>query len=148
MMFQATKDSLIDATTRVWPQGVEIWPSVTVLAMNVIVMVFALRIHYFSGNVLILVMVVSYFLKYTIVKKLANWYTVLLLLTTLCTTAIFIMNAILLKTRPLTTLPLSKVACTLAVSSHRFDHTTICQSHVLPQSHLSLISRTGPSIVQ
>jgi hypothetical protein len=44
VMFQATRDSLINATTRVWPAGVEVWPSVTVLSMNVIVMLFALRI--------------------------------------------------------------------------------------------------------
>lgn len=48
-MFQATKDGLIDATTRVWPVGVEVWPSVVVLSMNVIIMVFALCISYYPG---------------------------------------------------------------------------------------------------
>ena len=130
-MFQATKDSLIDATTRVWPVGVEVWPSVVVLSMNVIIMLFALG-NSCSRRLLMVVMVVTYFYKYTVVKKLANWYTALLVATTLCTTGIFIMNAILLKARPTTTLPLSKVACILASTSHRLDHTTICQSHVPP----------------
>lgn len=146
-MFQATKDSLIDATTRVWPVGVQVWPSVVVLSMNVIIMVFSLSSSC-SRRLLILVMVVSYFFKYTVVKKLANWYTALLVATTLCTTGIFIMNAILLKTRPITTLPLSKVACILASTSHRFDHNTICQSHVLPSLLYSSDNRTGLSIVQ
>jgi hypothetical protein len=133
VMFQATKDSLINATTRVWPVGVEVWPSVVVLSMNVIIMVFALG-FLSSTMLLMIVMVASYFLKYTVVKKLANWYTALLVGTTLCTTAIFIMNSVLLKTRPTTTLPLSNVACILANTSHRFDHNTICQSHVTPQT--------------
>ena len=76
-MFQATKDSLIDATTRVWPVRVEVWPSVVVLSMNVIIMLFALGSSC-SKRLLMIVMVVSYFFKYTVVKKLANWYTALL----------------------------------------------------------------------
>jgi hypothetical protein len=147
-MFHATEDSLINATTRVWPVGVEVWPSVVVLAMNVIVMVFAFGISSFADRgALIVVMTVGYFLKYSVVKKLKDWYTLLLILTTLCTKGIFIMDAILLKTRPINTLPLSKVSCILAAATHRFEHTTICQSHVLPQSQ-SLINRTGPSIVR
>jgi len=47
-MFHATEDSLINATTRVWPGGVEVWPSVVVLSMNVIVMVFAFGISSFA----------------------------------------------------------------------------------------------------
>jgi hypothetical protein len=41
IVFMATQQSLIDATTKVWPEGVEVWPSVLVLIFNVAVMIFA-----------------------------------------------------------------------------------------------------------
>ena len=40
-MFMATQQSLIDATTKVWPEGVEVWPSIVVLIFNVAIMIFA-----------------------------------------------------------------------------------------------------------
>jgi hypothetical protein len=75
-------------------------------------------------------MVVGYFWKYPIVKKLANLYTTLLLISTIFTIGIYTINAVLLKSRPISSLPLSTVSCLLADTTHRFDHRTICQSHV------------------
>jgi hypothetical protein len=40
-MFMATQQSLIDATTKVWPEGVEVWPSIVVLIFNLAIMIFA-----------------------------------------------------------------------------------------------------------
>ena len=41
VMFMATQQSLINATTKVWPEGVEVWPSMVVLIFNVAIMIFA-----------------------------------------------------------------------------------------------------------
>src|SRR5271156_7157109 len=41
VMFTATKNSLINATTTTWPGGVAVWSTILVLAFNVAIMVFA-----------------------------------------------------------------------------------------------------------
>ena len=41
VMFKATQNSLINATTKVWPDGIELWPSFVVLSFNVLIMIFA-----------------------------------------------------------------------------------------------------------
>jgi hypothetical protein len=41
VVFSATKESLINATTRVWPEEIELSPTITVLSLNVVVMIFA-----------------------------------------------------------------------------------------------------------
>jgi hypothetical protein len=129
-MFMATQQSLIDATTKVWPEGIEIWPSIVVLLFNIAIMIFAFGTP--SQVLLTVVMVVGYFWKYPFVKSMANHYTILLLISTIFTIGISIINSILLKARPISVLPLSKVSCLLAENTQRFDHKTICQSHVTP----------------
>jgi hypothetical protein len=41
VMFTATKENLIDATTRVWPQGIELWPTIVVLSLNIVNLIYA-----------------------------------------------------------------------------------------------------------
>jgi len=41
VIFTATKESLINATTTTWPRGVEVWASILVMTFNVAIMVFA-----------------------------------------------------------------------------------------------------------
>jgi hypothetical protein len=40
-MFKGTQNSLINATTTMWPDGIELWPSFLVLSFNVLIMIFA-----------------------------------------------------------------------------------------------------------
>src|SRR5208282_4078647 len=58
VMFTA-KNSLINATTRTWPLGVEVWATIVVLTFNVLIMVFAFGNQCFRGAVLMWVVMVA-----------------------------------------------------------------------------------------
>ena len=76
-------------------------------------------------------MVVSYFWKYSFVKDSARAYTFFLVFSALVTSLTYIMCAVILKSQPLSALPLNRVACVLADESDQFEYITICQSSVL-----------------
>jgi len=75
-------------------------------------------------------MVVSYFWKYSIVKDSARAYTFFLVFSALVTSLTYITSAVVLKSQPLSALPLYRVSCLLAEESDQFEYITICQSTV------------------
>ena len=76
------------------------------------------------------VLIVCHFLKYQIVNPTTGMYTILYIISTSCTMLVMIICAVILKTQSLSSLPLYQTSCALASMTHRFDHTTICISHV------------------
>src|SRR5271170_5775311 len=147
VMFKATQNSLINATTRVWPDGIELWPSLLVISFNVLIMIFAFGTWFQGLTDLVAVMVVSFFCRYSIVKDSARAYTFFLVFSALVTSLTYITSAVILKSQPLSVLPLYRVSCLLAAESDQFEYVTICQSNVPPTHNPSTKNRTGPSIV-
>ena len=139
ILFAATRESLIDATTRVWPEKIELWPTVLVLSMNAGLMIFSLG-NSLSNQELISGMILGYFWNHNLAKYLTNTYTALLVISSLTTMGTFILGGVLLKTRPLNVLPLGKIACALAAITDRYDQSTICHSHVSPSRIFFLTS--------
>ena len=145
VMFKATEDSLIDATTTAWPDGIELWPSFVVLSFNLLIMIFAFGIWSQRLANRVPVMVVSYFCRYSVVKDSARAYTFFLVFSAIVTSLTYIVCAVILKSQPLSALPLYSVSCLLAAESHQFEHITICQSNVIPR-YRSANDRIGLSI--
>ena len=128
-MFAATSDSLISPTLRTWPEGIEVWTTTVVLALNVVLMVFALGKRSLSVSDQIVV-VICYFLKDKFGKDATQRYARVMLISEVVTAATLIISIIILKSQPTSSLPLFKTACFLASDFDRFEHRTICQSHV------------------
>jgi hypothetical protein len=74
------------------------------------------------------VLVGGYFCNSNVVSRIPYPSTLLLIFTAF-TTSLYITSAIILKTQPLSALPLWQVSCTLAAQTNRYDHITICRSH-------------------
>ena len=50
VMFTATRQSFINATTKVWPDGIELWSDIVVLSLNIALMIFAFGMSFNNTN--------------------------------------------------------------------------------------------------
>jgi hypothetical protein len=126
MIFQATRNGLIDASTLIWPRIVEIWPTIMVLTFAAVIMIlsFGMLFVKYTDSVL----VGGYFCNSNVISRIPHRTTLLLIFTAL-TTGLYITSAIILKTQSLSALPLWQVSCALAAQTNRYDHITVCRSH-------------------
>jgi hypothetical protein len=84
-----------------------------------------------------IVVVVCYFTGFSFVNRLSTAHPIVLLVSTTITVGMFITSAVILKTRSLSFLPLWQVSCILARETNRYDHNTVCHTHVSPAAPLT-----------